>query len=356
MLGILGRTGRSYAGGVIRDPVGSVERLVRMPLTAKEFREQVLGVVRHTMPFAGHVFALTDPVTRVSTSPHADVPTLPWERLPELIRWRYLTRINRVDTLPAGRASSLRSATRSLEESLVWRHVQRDLGVTDTASITFGDRYGTWGYLELLRTDGVFDDAELEVLTAVAAPVTTGLRGAVARTFTADGTSLEPVGPAVVVLGPDLHVQRQTEAAADALLRLLPPDEPMAPIPAAAYNIGAALVAVEEGVPLGEPWARVHLGANRWVTVRASRLGTDIAVSIEPSTPVERMDLFARSHGLSSRESEVIALLGVGLDSKEIAGQLFLSEHTVNDHVKAALAKTGARTRQVMLARATGSR
>jgi DNA-binding CsgD family transcriptional regulator len=67
------------------------------------------------------------------------------------------------------------------------------------------------------------------------------------------------------------------------------------------------------------------------------------------------MDLFARAHGFSARESEVLTLLGVGLDSREIAAQLFLSEHTVNDHVKAALAKAGARTRQVMLVRAIGA-
>ncbi len=62
----------------------------------------------------------------------------------------------------------------------------------------------------------------------------------------------------------------------------------MQPIPASAYNVGAALVAQEAGVPVGEPWARVHLGGGRWVTVRASRLGEDVAVSIEPSTPAER--------------------------------------------------------------------
>jgi DNA-binding NarL/FixJ family response regulator len=128
----------------------------------------------------------------------------------------------------------------------------------------------------------------------------------------------------------------------------------MAPVPAAAYNAAAALLAVEEGVPLGEPWSRVHLGGNHWVPVRASRLGRDIAVSIEPSTPAERMDLFARSHGLSERETEVVSLLAIGLDTREIAGQLFLSEHTVNDHVKAVLTKTGARTRQVLMARISG--
>jgi DNA-binding CsgD family transcriptional regulator len=189
----------------------------------------------------------------------------------------------------------------------------------------------------------------------MAPAVTAGLRAAVARTFAEPAEQLSTTGPAVIVLGAELQVRSQTDDAAAALMRLLPPDEPMTPIPAAAYNIGGALVAQEAGIPVGEPWSRVHLGGNRWVTVRASRLGEDIAVSIEPSTPAERMDLFARAHGLSARESEVLTLLGVGLDTREIADQLFLSEHTVNDHVKAGLAKAGARTRQVMLARATGS-
>jgi DNA-binding CsgD family transcriptional regulator len=99
----------------------------------------------------------------------------------------------------------------------------------------------------------------------------------------------------------------------------------------------------------------VHLGGSRWVTTKASRLGDDIAVSIEPSAPAERMDLFARSHGLSDREAEILGLVGSGLDTREIAGALFLSEHTVNDHVKAMLAKAGARTRQVLLARVVGA-
>ena len=356
MLGILRPRLRSYAGSVSENPADAVDRLRGAQLSAKAFREQVLSVIRRELPFAGHVFALTDPVTRVATSPHADVPMLPWDRLPELIRSRYLTRINRVDTLPSRRATSLRAETQSPEESLVWRHVQRGLGITDSASVAFGDRHGTWGYLELLRTDGLFDTAELDLLTAVAGPVTTGLREIVARTFTDDHESLEPIGPVVVVLGTDLHVRRQTEAAADALLRLLPPDEAMAPIPAAAYNVGAALVALEEGVPLGEPWSRVHLGAGRWVTARASRLGEDIAVSIEPSTPLERMDLLARSSQLSARETEVLGLFGVGLESREIAAQLLLSAHTVNDHVKAVLAKTGARRRQVLQATVSGVR
>ena len=194
------------------------------------------------------------------------------------------------------------------------------------------------------------------VLATLARPVTAGLRAAIARTFVDPGRQLHPVGPAVVVLDPGLQVRSQTEAAADALLRLNPPDELMAPIPAAAYNVAAALVAQEHGMPIGPPWSRIHLGGSRWVTVKASRLGTDIAVAIEPSTATDRLDMYARACGLTRRESEVLALLCEGLDTREIAERMVVSEHTASDHVKAILAKTGARTRQLLLARGLGTR
>ncbi len=332
-----------------------IENVCRSPVSARELRERLLALVRSAVPFDAHVFAMTDPVTMVGSSPHADVPMLPWSRLPELIRWRYLTRTNRIDSLLGTPATSLLTSSAPPSRSLVWTHVQRELGVVDTAAVAFGDRYGAWGYLELWRTAAPFTRAELGVLTALAPVVTQGLRQAVSRTFVDPDEQLLPLGAAVVLLGPDLAVHSQTEPAAATLLQLLPPDEPMAPIPAAAYNLGAALIAQEQGVPLGPPWARVHLGGSRWVTVRASRIGEQIAVSIEPSTSAERTDLFARAFGLSARESEILSLVCVGLDSKEIAARLVLSDHTVNDHVKAVLAKTGARTRQVLLSRALGA-
>ncbi len=337
------------------DWLARVEAGCRLGVPAKRLREGVLARLHERVDFDGHVFVLCDPVTRVYTSPLADVPGLPWPRLPELVRWRYLTTVNRVDALLGTGARSLLGVTTSPEESLVWRHVQRDLGVADTASVAFSDRHGVWGLLELWRLTTPFTDHELALLTSIVPSVTHGLRTAVARTFSDSDGDLAPVGPAVVVLDPGLVVHSQTDAAAVALLQLNPPDEPMAPIPASAYNVGAALLALEAGVPVGEPSARVHLGGSRWMTVRASRLGDDIAVSIEPSTPIERADLVARSAGLSDRETEVLGAVAAGLTSPEIARRLFLSEHTVNDHVKAVLARTGAPSRQQLLARILGS-
>lgn len=342
----------------LRDLRGRIEEACAGSLTAKALRERVSALVRRAVPFDAYNFPLTDPATRLATSPLADIPMLPWPRLPGLIRWRYLTVQFRWDRLldsTAGAVSLVSATGGRPEQSPLWLHVQRDLGVTDTATVAFGDRYGCWGVLDLWRTGGsTFTPDELDFLSALAAPVTVGLRNAVARTFVDPEHQLMPLGPAVLVLSPDLQVRTQTAAAADALLRLNPPDDSIAPIPAAAYNVGGALLADEQGLRIGPPRSRIHLGGSRWVTVKASRLADDIAVSIEPSTAAERMDVYGRASKLSARESEVLALVGAGHDTREIAARLVISQHTASDHVKAILAKTGARTRQLLLARGLG--
>ena len=84
---------------------------------------------------------------------------------------------------------------------------------------------------------------------------------------------------------------------------------------------------------------------------RAARIGNDIAVSIERASPAERLDLFRRSAGLTARETELVDLLATGADTRAIAQQMFVSEHTVQDHLKAIFAKTGATSRRDLLAR-----
>lgn len=341
-----------------------VERICAAGADARTVRLRLLTEFRRAVGFDAHAWMLTDPETRVGCAPLADVPCLP--ELPRLIRLRYSTPLNRWTALEEHPVALLAEVTGGdLGSSALWRELLRDHDVADVATVVYRDGFGCWGFLELWRTGGAFTRDELQFLGSMAPYVVPGLRSALARTFVVAHEQLLPVGPAVVVLGPDLQVRHQTAGAATALLQLNPPDEPMPPIPAAAYNVAAALVAVEHGVPLGEPWSRVHLGGNRWVTVKADRLGSpdaaaaarsqDIAVSIEPSTPAERTDLFARVHGLSGRETEVLGLLGQGLSSHEVAARLVLSEHTVNDHVKAVLEKSGARTRQVLLSRALGA-
>ena len=80
-----------------------MDRLCAGGLDAKALREQVPAEVRRSVAFDGHVRVLTDPVSRLGTSPLADVPGLSWGELPRLVRWRYLSQETRwTDLIEAG--------------------------------------------------------------------------------------------------------------------------------------------------------------------------------------------------------------------------------------------------------------
>ena len=49
--------------------------------------------------------------------------------------------------------------------------------------------------------------------------------------------------------------------------------------------------------------------------------------------------------GLTQREVEILALIAGGLTNPEIAGRLYLSNHTVKTHINRIFAKTGSRDR-----------
>ena len=242
------------------------------------------------------------------------------------------------------------------EDSLVWRESLRDHGVADVASVVFRDPCGTWGFLELWSSR-VYDADDVGLLAELAPRLTAAQRRQQALLF--DEATPEPVGPpggAVLLLDDELSVVGKTSASGALLEMLLPRADGFAPVPACAYNVAAQLLAREEGVDDHEAMARVHLAGGVWLTLHASRVspGNDIAVAIERSSPAERLDVFSRSHGLSARERELLSHLAQGLDTREVAAAMFLSPHTVQDHLKVIFAKTGARSRRLLLARALG--
>jgi DNA-binding NarL/FixJ family response regulator len=250
-----------------------------------------------------------------------------------------------------------------LERSLVWREMLVRYGVTDVASLVFRCRYGCWGFLDLWRITArsSFTDGEAGFLTAIAKPVTEALRRCQATTFSLAAPPTVRVGPVVLVLSPDLEVRAQTLETDEYLKLLVPPDADRHPIPAGAYNVAAQLLSVEAGIDDHPPTARVHLSAGVWLTLRAARIGTaspnaeqDIAVAIEAAAPAERMALFGRACGLSARELALLGHLLLGSDTRNIAQQMFLSENTVQDHLKSIFTKTGTSNRRTLLARAVG--
>jgi DNA-binding CsgD family transcriptional regulator len=91
--------------------------------------------------------------------------------------------------------------------------------------------------------------------------------------------------------------------------------------------------------------ARVRAPSGRWLSIHAARLDDQegsIAVVIEPIAHAALAPLIVAAYGLTPRERDVAQRLLAGLARKTIAAELRISQHTVNDHIKAVFDKTGA--------------
>lgn len=338
----------------------TIERACESTVDPRALRAGVLEALGRVMRFDAYVWLLTDPATSVGTSPFAKVPRLP--ELPTLIRLKYGSSEHRWTTLDGVGVTVLGAdATSDRTRQGSWAGFVAATGMGEVASVVFRDRFGCWGWLDLWRSgaDGPFPAYDLDLLAAVSEPITAALRRCQAAAF--GGRSPKPTasGPVVVILSPDLRVLNQTPAAEEFLRRLLPTGGDRDPIPAAAYNLGAQLLAAEAGVDASPARARVHLGGGAWVTMQAGRLSgdgdQDIAISIEPTSPADRLDLFARVHGFTPRETELLEHLASGADTRDAAAGMFVSEHTIQDHLKAVFDKTGSRSRREVLSKAVGS-
>ena len=344
--------------------VERIERLCDRYTEERPLRVALVEALRRAVAFESYVWALTDPVTEVAIAPLAVVPDAVMGELPRLIRVRYLTTVNRWSSLDHAVDSIHRATDGHPERSRLYREVLARFGVGDVATVCFRDAHGLWGWLDLWRPAGVdpFSAAELDRLVALEPAITVALRRCQARTFDRPGAVPDRPGPVVLVLSAELAVRAQTPDTDDYLRALLPPDDDRRPVPAGAYNVAAQLIAVETGIDQHPPSSRVRLRDGVWLTFRAARVEddlrsaeADIAVSIEVASPGERLDLFARAHALSPRERELLELLVTGADTRTLAEKLFLSEHTVQDHLKSIFAKTGARNRRTLVTRVTGS-
>jgi DNA-binding CsgD family transcriptional regulator len=361
---------------------------------SRQLRRQALEVLGGQLGFDGYVWLLTDPVTTVGAAPLAHLPGLAdMAQLPAIIRAKYATPANRWTTLAArGTPAALwstvaagRPAVSDTAVSSAWGEMLGRHGTGDVASVVFADQFGCWGFLDLWRpaSRGPFAAADAAFLAGLAAPLTAGLRRCQALTFTSPAAPHRgDTGPVALTLGDDLRILFRTAASQAWLDVLLPPQPDERAVPASVYNVAAQLLAAEAGIDDHPASARTHLADGFWLTLRAARLAAEatsrpaaaglpaagpavrttagapatIVVTIEEASASERLEVFGRACGLTARERELLGVLATGGDTRAIARQLRLSEHTVQDHLKSIFAKTGCRDRVAVLARALGTR
>jgi DNA-binding CsgD family transcriptional regulator len=164
------------------------------------------------------------------------------------------------------------------------------------------------------------------------------------------GARLDAGGdPAIVVVGPRGELRAVTPAARDWQDRL----EEIAP--GRFMVMMQVMAAGARAAAAGGFRARLRDACGQWVLLQASPLigGDDyqIAVTIERATGDQLIGLLLMAYGLTSRERDICREVIAGRSTADIAGRLFISAHTVQDHLKSVFAKIGARSRGELVAR-----
>jgi DNA-binding CsgD family transcriptional regulator len=222
--------------------------------------------------------------------------------------------------------------------------IHQPAGLGDEARVVFRANGSTWGAACLHRESSTrdFDAEERAFLTEIAGDLGRALQRSLSRR---PATGALPAAPGVVTLDAELRVVSAT-AVAEQLVGLFPGD-PSSTL----FGVAARVHDRRDSAR-----ARVRLTDGRWLLLHAAHLcsGSEepdrVAVILEPAPRGDVMSLVLRLHGLSAREREVAHLLLTGLPTAELAARLFISRHTLRDHVKAIFAKVGASSRAELMA------
>jgi DNA-binding CsgD family transcriptional regulator len=245
-----------------------------------------------------------------------------------------------------------------LARSPRWDDVLRPIGIGDEAVVACRDALGCWGWIKAFRdsADRRFAQRDLDLLAQVGPGLGSVLHRS--RMGENDGSVSPSILPGVIVLGRDLQVVSWT-AAARAWIDALPSADVYAALgilPAMVYP-AATLARFPDGVSRAHALERAVDG--RWVMIEAAVLeGRDdetIAVTFREATTSETFDRLCRIYTLSRRERAVVAALLAGLDTRGVTERLFISPHTVQDHLKSVFEKTGVHSRRELLSRFNAS-
>jgi DNA-binding CsgD family transcriptional regulator len=235
---------------------------------------------------------------------------------------------------------------RERDRSGRFHDVWQPLGLDRELRVLFLDDGACWGAAGMVRASGDFTDRETEFLAAVAPTIATATRLAVR----AEAHSWTPGGhPAIVVVGPRGELRAVTSAARQWQDRL----DDIAPgrflVMMRAMAVGARTAAS------GSFRARLRDAHGQWAILQASPLigGDDdqVAVTIEPATGDQLIGLLLVAYGLTARERDISHEVIAGHSTADIASRLFISPHTVQDHLKSVFAKVGVRSRGELVAR-----
>jgi DNA-binding CsgD family transcriptional regulator len=212
-----------------------------------------------------------------------------------------------------------------------------------------------WGILALYRAPDqpLFDGDELELLRSLAPHLAEGARRGllVGEASDPDG----PDAPGLIVLDAHWRVESLSPGV-ERWLDELPEGawNDQGKLPASVIAVaGRALRAASKDAPSEVAVARVLSRAGRWVVLHGAPLVADgarrVGVIVEPAHPARISPLLMAAYGLSEREQDVTRHVLRGEGTTQIAQELHLSPHTVQQHLKSVFEKTGVRSRRELV-------
>jgi DNA-binding CsgD family transcriptional regulator len=328
-------------------------------LDSESFRLEVIASLRGPIGFDRWCWPLADPETLVTSSGLAEHNYGP--SVPRSLQLEYSTDLFAAKHLLAQRThpvASLHSETAGdVARSSRWDEVLRPAGIGDVAILACRDTQGCWGWIELYRdsTDQPFGDGELDLLESAGPAIGSALRRNAMQPCRPEAAIPGP--PGTLVLDRDLRPVSWTTGAR-AWIESLPSASLVAQwgmLPSVVYPTA---VLARQGKTDGAR-ALVQAVDGRWVTIEAALLEGEregeVAVNLRSATASETFELLCRVYALSQRERDVVELLVAGLDTRAIAKTLFISVHTVQDHLKSVFAKVEIHSRRELLARLAAS-
>ena len=317
------------------------------------------------VPHDAATWLSTDPVTGLPTAPSllddfsapAGVCTEHWQREfvdPDFNRFQDLARAD----LPA---AALHDTTGDPARSARFRWFMQPRGYGDELRAVLRVGEVPWGIVTLWRQEGrpAFSTAEAGLVAGLSEPLGDSLRRLVAQDSVSDPARTGEA-PGVLMFDERCRLVSANEQAA-AWLDELPQHEIVPTRFGLQLPLWLLLTAVRAGDSLaqggdGIARTRVRSRRGRWLVGHASTTyGADggpagTAVMIGPAGAEMLAPILVEAYGLTEREREITRQIARGAGTAEIARELFLSPHTVRDHVKAVLAKVNVASRGELVA------
>jgi DNA-binding CsgD family transcriptional regulator len=319
-------------------------------------RARVLHELGKLVAYEGAFMAVSDPETLLFTAAFSDEPLAAagplfldneFGRQPDVNRFADLAaNADPVASLDQATGGEWRSSPR-------WTEIMAPLGMGDEARVALRVEGTTWGFLCLHRTGAIpFDHRELATLRRAAPHIGEAIRQAVAAAGST-GRGADDVAAQGLIVVVDDHIAALGGAAEYWLEQLEGGSAAIgAPLPLPLLAPIRRLRVLERSAGSAPP-AMIRLGTKHGslVTVHATRLrdagGTGpIVLTIAPAGSVERASMLLAAHGLTAAQRRVAQLVLQGQTTRQMVLALHISEHTVQDHLKAVFDKVGVRSRR----------